>query len=29
VHGFVSLEIEGNLASMGLDAELLFERLLG
>ena len=26
LHGFVSLEIEGNLASMGLDADALFDR---
>ena len=25
LHGIVSLEIEGNFASMGLDPELLFE----
>lgn len=26
LHGFVSLEIEGNFASMGVDPDLLFER---
>ncbi|GAA2113778.1 hypothetical protein GCM10009780_70780 [Actinomadura alba] len=25
LHGFVSLEIEGNFASMGLDPELLYD----
>ncbi len=29
VHGFVSLEIEGNFASMSLDPELLFRNVLG
>ena len=28
LHGFVSLEIGGNFASIGLDADALFERLL-
>jgi AcrR family transcriptional regulator len=28
LHGFVSLEIGGNFASMGLDADALFERVL-
>src|SRR4051794_32837295 len=28
LHGFVSLEIGGNFASMGLDADALFERAL-
>jgi Tetracyclin repressor-like, C-terminal domain len=27
LHGFVSLEIGGNFASMGLDADALFRRV--
>ena len=29
LHGHVSLEIEGNFASMGLDPDVLYARVMG